>query len=148
MVRRATASAEEGTWFGSACCCCLVDLVWHGVVFFYSRLAARCFAPRNFSLVCCTCSVFFLLVFLVFLVFFFFCRDLFLVPFSELTAEKLGKAGAVREVSFGTTKDRMLVIEDCSNSSAVTVLVRGGNKVDIFLSVSYTHLTLPTILRV
>lgn len=48
---------------------------------------------------------------------------------SELTSEKLGKAGAVREVSFGTTKDRMLVIEDCSNSSAVTVLVRGGNKV-------------------
>lgn len=51
------------------------------------------------------------------------------LAFSELTAEKLGKAGAVREVSFGTTKDRMLVIEDCSNSSAVTVLVRGGNKV-------------------
>ena len=50
---------------------------------------------------------------------------------SELTAEKLGKAGAVREVSFGTTKDRMLVIEDCSNSSAVTVLVRGGNKVRV-----------------
>ncbi|CAM9427998.1 unnamed protein product [Pylaiella littoralis] len=52
-----------------------------------------------------------------------------IVPrFSELTGEKLGKAGAVREVSFGTTKDRMLVIEDCANSSAVTVLVRGGNK--------------------
>ena len=61
----------------------------------------------------------------------FFCSDLFLVPLSELTAEKLGKAGAVREVSFGTTKDRMLVIEDCSNSSAVTVLVRGGNKVGL-----------------
>lgn len=48
---------------------------------------------------------------------------------SELTEAKLGKAGAVREVHFGTTKERMLVIEDCSNSSAVTVLVRGGNKV-------------------
>lgn len=48
---------------------------------------------------------------------------------SELTAEKLGTAGAVREVAFGTTKDRMLVIEDTANSSAVTVLVRGGNKV-------------------
>ena len=48
---------------------------------------------------------------------------------SELTTEKLGKAGAVREVAFGTTKDRMLVIEDCANSTAVTVLVRGGNKV-------------------
>mmetsp|Transcript_25956 Transcript_25956/g.42856 ORF Transcript_25956/g.42856 Transcript_25956/m.42856 type:complete len:544 (+) Transcript_25956:100-1731(+) len=52
-----------------------------------------------------------------------------IVPrFSELSAEKLGKAGLVREVSFGNTKERMLVIEDCANSNAVTVLVRGGNK--------------------
>ncbi|KAL3767507.1 hypothetical protein ACHAWU_000170 [Discostella pseudostelligera] len=52
-----------------------------------------------------------------------------IVPrFSELSADKLGKAGLVREVSFGNTKDRMLVIEDCANSNAVTVLVRGGNK--------------------
>jgi T-complex protein 1 subunit epsilon len=48
--------------------------------------------------------------------------------FQELTAEKLGTAGLVREVSFGTTKERMLVIEDCSCSNAVTVLIRGGNK--------------------
>lgn len=52
-----------------------------------------------------------------------------IVPrFSELSAEKLGKAGKVREVSFGNTRERMLVIEDCANSNAVTVLVRGGNK--------------------
>ena len=52
-----------------------------------------------------------------------------IVPrFSELTAEKLGKAGKVRELVFGTTKDRMLVIEDCQNSRAVTIFVRGGNK--------------------
>lgn len=52
-----------------------------------------------------------------------------IVPrFQELTEEKLGHAGTVREVSFGNTKDRMLVIEDCKNSNAVTVLVRGGNK--------------------
>lgn len=52
-----------------------------------------------------------------------------IVPrFSELSADKLGKAGMVREVSFGNTKERMLVIEDCANSNAVTVLVRGGNK--------------------
>merc|ERR1711939_289597 len=44
------------------------------------------------------------------------------------TAEKLGKAGCVREYTFGTTKDQMLVIEDCANSKAVTVLVRGGNQ--------------------
>merc|ERR1719174_697742 len=52
-----------------------------------------------------------------------------IVPrFEELKAEKLGKAGVVRELTFGTTKDQMLVIEDCSNSKAVTVLVRGGNQ--------------------
>lgn len=52
-----------------------------------------------------------------------------IVPrFSELTPEKLGKAGIVREISFGTTKDRMLVIEECQNSRAVTIFVRGSNK--------------------
>lgn len=52
-----------------------------------------------------------------------------IVPrFEELTAEKLGKAGIVRELSFGTTKDKMLVIEECQNSRAVTIFIRGGNK--------------------
>lgn len=52
-----------------------------------------------------------------------------IVPrFSELSEDKLGKAGIVREISFGNTKERMIVIEDCANSNAVTVLVRGGNK--------------------
>lgn len=52
-----------------------------------------------------------------------------IVPrFSELTAEKLGHAGVVRELCFGTTKDRMLVIEECQNSRAVTIFIRGGNK--------------------
>eukprot|EP01099_Mayorella_cantabrigiensis_P002689 TRINITY_DN2182_c0_g1_i1.p1 TRINITY_DN2182_c0_g1~~TRINITY_DN2182_c0_g1_i1.p1 ORF type:complete len:536 (-),score=157.76 TRINITY_DN2182_c0_g1_i1:107-1714(-) len=52
-----------------------------------------------------------------------------IVPrFEEISPEKLGKAGKVREISFGTTKDRMLVIEGCENSRAVTILVRGGNK--------------------
>merc|ERR1712190_565834 len=52
-----------------------------------------------------------------------------IVPrFEELTADKLGCAGGVREVTFGTTKEQMLVIEDCANSKAVTVLVRGGNQ--------------------
>ena len=52
-----------------------------------------------------------------------------IVPrFSELSPEKLGTAGSVREEAFGTTKDRMIVIEDCPNSKAVTVFVRGGNK--------------------
>ena len=52
-----------------------------------------------------------------------------IVPrFQELTAEKLGKAGIVRELEFGTTRDRMLVIEECANSRAVTIFIRGGNK--------------------
>ena len=38
------------------------------------------------------------------------------------------RAGVVRELAFGTTKDRMLVIENCPNSRAVTIFVRGGNK--------------------
>nr|WCZ58651.1 T-complex protein 1 subunit epsilon [Seculamonas ecuadoriensis] len=52
-----------------------------------------------------------------------------IVPrFSELSADKLGSAQFVREVSFGTTKDRMIFIEGCANSRAVTIFVRGGNK--------------------
>jgi len=47
--------------------------------------------------------------------------------FSELTPEKLGEAKVCREISFGTTKEKMLVIEGCKNSSAVTCVVRGGN---------------------
>ncbi|KAG1834292.1 chaperonin Cpn60/TCP-1 family [Suillus subalutaceus] len=52
-----------------------------------------------------------------------------IVPrFEDLTAQKLGKAGIVREVTFGTTRDKMLVIEECANSRAVTIFVRGSNK--------------------
>lgn len=55
-----------------------------------------------------------------------------IVPrFSELTPEKLGFAGVVQEISFGTTKDKMLVIEQCKNSRAVTIFIRGGNKMII-----------------
>eukprot|EP01079_Euglenida_sp_SAG-EU17-18_P007324 gene7324-1308_t len=52
-----------------------------------------------------------------------------IVPrFEELTSSKLGFAGSVREVSFGTTKDKMLFIEGCPNSKACTIFIRGGNK--------------------
>eukprot|EP00054_Salpingoeca_dolichothecata_P031845 m.264776 g.264776 ORF g.264776 m.264776 type:complete len:535 (-) comp28242_c0_seq1:100-1704(-) len=55
-----------------------------------------------------------------------------IVPrFSELTPQKLGLAGRVRELQFGTTKDRMVVIEECKNSKAVTLFIRGGNKMII-----------------
>merc|ERR1712112_361569 len=50
-----------------------------------------------------------------------------IVPrFQELSPEKLGLAGKVRELNFGTTKDKMLVIEECKNSKAVTIFLRGG----------------------
>jgi len=55
-----------------------------------------------------------------------------IVPrFQELSADKLGSAGTVRELCFGTTKDRMLVIEECKNSKAVTIFLRGGTKMII-----------------
>lgn len=48
-----------------------------------------------------------------------------IVPrFEDLSPEKLGKAGLVREVGFGTTRDKMLVVEECANTRAVTVFVR------------------------
>jgi len=48
--------------------------------------------------------------------------------FCELAPEKLGKAGTIREISFGTTSDRMLVIEECPNNKAVTIFIRGASK--------------------
>nr|XP_019010772.1 T-complex protein 1 subunit epsilon [Kwoniella pini CBS 10737]OCF49553.1 T-complex protein 1 subunit epsilon [Kwoniella pini CBS 10737] len=55
-----------------------------------------------------------------------------IVPrFEDLSADKLGRAGLVRELTFGTTRDKMLVIEECANTRAVTVFVRGSNKMII-----------------
>jgi len=55
-----------------------------------------------------------------------------IVPrFSELTKEKLGSCGVVKELSFGTTRDKMLILEECHNSKAVTIFIRGGNKMII-----------------
>lgn len=55
-----------------------------------------------------------------------------IVPrFEELSSDKLGTAGTVREVVFGTTRDRMIYIENCANTKAVTIFVRGGNKMII-----------------
>lgn len=60
--------------------------------------------------------------------------------FSELTPEKLGRAGLVKEISFGTTKDRMLVITECKNTRAVTIFIRGGNKMVRHVSDCQKHL--------
>lgn len=55
-----------------------------------------------------------------------------IVPrFEELSAEKLGVAGSIKEVGFGTTRDSFLKIEGCTNSKAVTIFVRGGNQMVI-----------------
>ncbi|WPH02640.1 Hypothetical protein R9X50_00550500 [Acrodontium crateriforme] len=55
-----------------------------------------------------------------------------IVPrFEDLSAAKLGHAGTVREMSFGTTREKMLIIEDCANSRAVTCFIRGSNKMII-----------------
>ena len=49
--------------------------------------------------------------------------------FEEISEEKLGKAGVVREITFGTnSKESMLLMEKCANSNAITILVRGSNK--------------------
>lgn len=48
--------------------------------------------------------------------------------FQEITHEKLGTAGKVREIEFGTSNDKMLVIEDLKTCKAVTILVRGSSR--------------------
>ncbi len=63
-----------------------------------------------------------------------------IVPrFEDLKPEKLGRAGIVREMTFGTTREKMLVIEECANTRAVTVFVRGSNK--MVRSVSHSTLS-------
>jgi len=52
-----------------------------------------------------------------------------IVPrFEEVSAAKLGHAGLVKEIGFGTTQDKHLLIEQCPNTKTVTIFVRGGNK--------------------
>ncbi len=52
-----------------------------------------------------------------------------IVPrFEEITPEKLGRAGCVKEISFGTSNDKVILIEECANTKAVTILIRGGSK--------------------
>jgi T-complex protein 1 subunit epsilon len=52
-----------------------------------------------------------------------------IVPrFSELTPEKLGTAGIVRELTFGTGRDHYLCIENCPNTRAATIFIRASNQ--------------------
>ena len=48
--------------------------------------------------------------------------------FEEVSAEKLGKAGIIKEMAFGTSSDKVLLIQECEHSRAVTVLIRGGSR--------------------
>ncbi|CCK68467.1 chaperonin-containing T-complex subunit CCT5 KNAG_0B00180 [Huiozyma naganishii CBS 8797] len=52
-----------------------------------------------------------------------------IVPrFGDLSADKLGSCSKIYEMEFGTTKDRMLVIEQDTGSKTVTCFIRGSNK--------------------
>jgi len=52
-----------------------------------------------------------------------------IVPrFEDLDAKKLGRAGLVKEIEFGTGGDKMTLVEDCPYTKACTILVRGGNQ--------------------
>jgi len=52
-----------------------------------------------------------------------------IVPrFEELENNKLGKAGRVEAINLGTTNEHLLVISECANSKAVSILVRGATK--------------------
>lgn len=63
-----------------------------------------------------------------------------IVPrFEDLTSEKLGYAGTIKELEFGTTRDRMLVIEDCSNTKAVTCFIRGSNEMIVAEGIRALH---------
>lgn len=52
-----------------------------------------------------------------------------IVPrFAELSGDKLGFAGKVSQVNFGTKNESLIFIEDCANPRAVTCFLRGGNE--------------------
>merc|ERR1719469_1638704 len=64
-----------------------------------------------------------------------------IVPrFEQISPEKLGRAGSIEEVSFGTSGDKVILIKECSKSKAVTVLIRGGsktiNKVEVITTIT------------
>jgi len=48
--------------------------------------------------------------------------------FEEISAEKLGTAGVIKEFKFGTSSDKVLLVQECPNSKAVTVIIRGGSR--------------------
>ena len=59
--------------------------------------------------------------------------------FSEIKPEKLGRARVVKELSFGTEEEKMIVIEDCQVNKSVTILVRGGSKMIVEEAIRCLH---------
>jgi T-complex protein 1 subunit epsilon len=63
-----------------------------------------------------------------------------IVPrFSEIKPEKLGRARVVKELSFGTEEEKMIVIEDCQVNKSVTILVRGGSRMIVEEAIRCLH---------
>merc|ERR1712048_630639 len=49
--------------------------------------------------------------------------------FEEVDASKLGKAGIIKELSFGSGQnEKVLLVQECEKSKAVTVMIRGGSR--------------------
>lgn len=59
--------------------------------------------------------------------------------FEDITAEKLGNAKVIKEISFGTSCEHMLLIEGATEEPCVTFLIRGGNKLMIHESERSIH---------
>lgn len=63
-----------------------------------------------------------------------------IVPrFEELDSTKLGFAKKVRQISIGTTSDKLIQISECKNSKAVTVVVRGANQIIVEEAIRCMH---------
>lgn len=48
--------------------------------------------------------------------------------FEDLSESKLGSCSKVKELEFGTTRDKMLIIENTEKTKTVTCFIRGSNK--------------------
>jgi len=48
--------------------------------------------------------------------------------FEELHPDKLGFAGVIEEISFGTNNNNFTVIKELSKTKAVSILLRGGSQ--------------------
>lgn len=48
--------------------------------------------------------------------------------FEELHPDKLGFAGVIEEMSFGTMNNNFTVVKELSKTKAVSILIRGGSK--------------------